>query len=296
MFGFLSFLLGVSVSLWFEVLPRPVAAPERMWRAIACAASFALPASSARRWPGARRFPRRGDGSRCGRVLLPGHVAEGPEQDLQTTDFLSEKSVAAGVGDQVVQSAIDDAGLLDEARRRARRLSRIAGGILRQRVQLGQVDAAAGPARGRALEDAADLVDLADFAGRDAADDGPAIGRQVDDADAGQRDECLADRRVADAEAIGQLLRDQVLPGPQPTVEDVGQQRLHDRLPAQTMIAFQASCERQQGSDWEQAASQVFTRAGEPRDRPPGVWWSSGQAWILKGLPGRCQEILQKGG
>jgi hypothetical protein len=42
---------------------------------------------------------------------------------------------------------------------------------------------------------------------------------------------------VADAEALGQLLRYQVLPGAEPALEDVGQQRLHDRLAAQTVVA-----------------------------------------------------------
>ena len=60
-----------------------------------------------------------------------------------------------------------------------------------------------------------------------APDDGAAVGQQVDDADAGQGDQRLADGRVADAEALGQLLRDQVLPGAQPALEDVGQERLH---------------------------------------------------------------------
>ena len=94
-------------------------------------------------------------------------------------------------------------------------------------------------ADGLAFQDAADLADLADLAGGDAADDRPAVGQQVDDADARQGDQRLADRRVADAEALGQLLGDQVLPGPEPALEDVGQQRLDDRLPAQAMIALQ---------------------------------------------------------
>ena len=41
----------------------------------------------------------------------PGDVAEGAEQDLQPAQFLGQEGVAARGGDQVVQPAIDGAGL-----------------------------------------------------------------------------------------------------------------------------------------------------------------------------------------
>src|SRR5207248_7504654 len=65
---------------------------------------------------------------------------------------------------------------------------------------------------------------------------GPAVGQQVDDADAGQGDQRLADGRVADAEALGHVLGDEVGAGAEPALEDVGQEGLDDRLPAQAVI------------------------------------------------------------
>ena len=70
---------------------------------------------------------------------------------------------------------------------------------------------------GELLADCSDgpLRDLADLLAGDAADDRPAVGDEVEDADPGQGDQRLADGRVADAEARGQLLGDEVLAGPQ---------------------------------------------------------------------------------
>ena len=76
---------------------------------------------------------------------------------------------------------------------------------------------------------------------RDLADDGPAVGQEVDDADAGQRDQGLADRRVADPEAHGQLLGHQVRAGTEAALEDLGQQALHQRLAALTVVARQGT-------------------------------------------------------
>ena len=56
----------------------------------------------------------------AGSVALPGDIAEGAEQGLQPADLLGQERIAARIGDQVVQPAVDDAGLLDEARSRAR--------------------------------------------------------------------------------------------------------------------------------------------------------------------------------
>ena len=174
----------------------------------------------------------------AGLVAFPGDIAEGPEQRLQPADLLGQKGVAARVGDQVVQPAVDRAGLLDEARAGARPLARSSAAESSARAcSSARSMRPQAVARRLALQGAADLADLADLVRRDAPHDGPAIGQQIDDADAGQRDECLADRRVTDAEAFGQLLRDQVLAGAQPALEDVGQERLHDGLAAQAVIA-----------------------------------------------------------
>jgi hypothetical protein len=96
------------------------------------------------------------------------------------------------------------------------------------------------PARGLAFQDAADLVDLADVTAGDPADDGAAIGQQVDKPGAGQLDERLADRRVTESEALGQFLRDQALTGAQPALKDLGQQRLDDELAALAVVTLEA--------------------------------------------------------
>jgi len=171
--------------------------------------------------------------------VLPGHVAEGPEQRLEPADLLGQEGVAARFGDQVVQPAVQGPGLLDEpvgGPRLRGHQPREAG---RQGVQRTRVDAAAGRAGGLTLQDAADLADLVDLVRRDAPDDGPAVGQQVDDADAGQGDQGLADRGVAHPEPVGQLLGDQVLAGPQPAPEHVGQDGLDDGLAAQAVVALQ---------------------------------------------------------
>src|SRR5262249_8394060 len=49
-------------------------------------------------------------------VTLPGNVAERAEQRLEPAELLGKEVVAARGGNQVVQPAIDSAGLLDEAR------------------------------------------------------------------------------------------------------------------------------------------------------------------------------------
>ena len=135
-------------------------------------------------------------------VAFPGDIAEGPEQRLEPSDLLGQKDVAARFGDQVVQPAIDGAGLLDEARAGARPSCDHPPQSLGQSVQFGEIDAATSGTRCLALQSAANLADLADLVRRDAPHNGPAIGQQIDDADAGQRDECLADRRVTDAETV----------------------------------------------------------------------------------------------
>ena len=177
----------------------------------------------------------------AGAVVLPGHVAEGPEEDLEAGDFLGEKDIAAGGGDQIVQPAIDRPRLLDEGRAGRgleRHQSFEIGG---ESVQLGQVDLSTGAASGGTFQDTADGADLADIAGADPANDGSAIGQEIDDTDAGQGDESLANGSVADAEALGQLLRDQVRPGPQSALEDIGEQGLDNGLAAQAVMTVQCS-------------------------------------------------------
>ncbi len=175
----------------------------------------------------------------AGLVALPGDVAEGAEEGLEPAQLLAQKGVAAGVGNEVVQPAVHGAGLGDESGGLPPADGLESLEVHCQGVQLGQLDPPAGGAGGLALEDPADLADLADLVRRDAADDGPAVGQQVDDADAGQRDERLADRRVADAEALGQLLGDEVLAGAKAPLEDIGEQGFHDRLAAQAVVAIQ---------------------------------------------------------
>lgn len=169
--------------------------------------------------------------------MLPGQVAKRPEEDGEPAQFLGEEVVAARGGDQVVELAVDGAGLLDELLGRAKRGDVEPPEVGDQRGQPSGVDPPASGPGGGALEEAADLVNLADFPGGDFADDGAAVRDDVDDADAGEGDEGFADRRVADAEAVGQVLGDEVFAGLEAAVEHVGQQRLHDGLAAEAVVA-----------------------------------------------------------
>ena len=45
---------------------------------------------------------------------------------------------------------------------------------------------------------------------------------------------------MADAEALGHLLGDQVLPGAEPTLEHIGEHGFHDRLATQAALALQS--------------------------------------------------------
>jgi hypothetical protein len=47
---------------------------------------------------------------------------------------------------------------------------------------------------------------------------------------------------MTDPESLGQFLRHQMLPSLNPTVKDIGQQRLDNRVPTLTMIAIQLTC------------------------------------------------------
>jgi hypothetical protein len=52
-------------------------------------------------------------------IAFPRQVAEGAKEDLQPADFFGQEGIAAGLGDQIVQSAIDRASLLEKSRRAA---------------------------------------------------------------------------------------------------------------------------------------------------------------------------------
>ena len=58
----------------------------------------------------------------------------------------------------------------------------------------------------------------------------------MNDADPGQFDQRLADRRVADAEALCQSLCDQPFAGSQPALEDIGEYGTHHCLAAQAVV------------------------------------------------------------
>ena len=104
-------------------------------------------------------------------------------------------------------------------------------------MQLAKVDASARAAGGGAFEDAADVTNLADVAGGHLPHYGATVGKEIHDADARQLDECFADWRMANPEALGELFSDQALTGAQPALEHFGQQRFDDGLPALAMIA-----------------------------------------------------------
>ncbi len=174
-------------------------------------------------------------------IVLPGQVAKGPEENLQPADLLGEESVAARLGDQVVQSAVDGTGLRNEARAEPILRSHQAFEIGRDVLESAGINAPAGGAGRFALQGLAHLADLANFAGGNLAHDGPAVGQQVDDPDAAQRDQGFPDRRVTDPMTSRQFLRDQAFAGAQPTTKHVGQDRLDDRLPPQAVIAAQSA-------------------------------------------------------
>src|SRR5262249_29827721 len=93
-------------------------------------------------------------------------------------------------------------------------------------------------------------ADLVNLAAGDGPDDGAAVGQQIDDADAGEADEGFTDGRVADAEAGGQLLRNEVLAGAEASLEDVGKQRFDDDLTAQAVVTAQGGSRDRGGHQW----------------------------------------------
>jgi hypothetical protein len=73
----------------------------------------------------------------AGLMLGVRHIAEGAEKDLQTSQFLGQEGVAARSGDQVVQPAIDDAGVVDELGDVLGRAGAEAAEVVGDGVQLG---------------------------------------------------------------------------------------------------------------------------------------------------------------
>src|SRR5262249_47381743 len=133
-----------------------------------------------------------------------------------------------------------------------------------------EMDTATGASGRLALQDAANLADLANIPGRHRPNDGPAVGQQVDDADAAQGDERLADGRVTNAEAFGKFLRDQALSGPQFALEDVRQQRLDNGLATQAMIAVQrvVPVRSRHGESYREGKVQLGRKAGARLSAP----------------------------
>jgi len=190
------------------------------------------------------------------------HVAKPAKENLEPAQFEGKKFVAARIGDQVVQPAIDLPGLVDEFRGRGKPHRQESAELGRQLVQLGQIDAAASASRGFTFQRSPNLANLADILGRDVPHDGAAIGRQVNDADACQADQGLADRRVADAEAHGELLSDKMLAGAEPAVKYIGKKRLHNGLPTQAVFAL---CKRRDRQDFHEIRVEFREAVREPR-------------------------------
>src|SRR5262249_62216762 len=92
-----------------------------------------------------------------------------------------------------------------------------------------------GPGR-LALQRPSDLADVLDIAGGDPPDDRAAVGQQIDDANPRQFDQRLADRGVADAESVGEGLRDEPFAGAKPALEDVREDGADDRLAAAAVV------------------------------------------------------------
>src|SRR5262249_46783900 len=108
----------------------------------------------------------------AGFVALPGDIAEGPKQRLEPGNLLSQIRIAARFGNEIVQPAIDGAGLFDEARSRSRPSRDHSPQIVGQGVQLGEINPAASRARRLALQSAANLANLADLVRRETPDAG----------------------------------------------------------------------------------------------------------------------------
>ena len=141
-----------------------------------------------------------------GLVVFPGYVAKRAKEDFQPAQFLGQEHVAARLGDQVVQPAIESAGLLNEAPLGARFHGAETSQFQGQILQLGQVDAPACRAHRLAFQRPPHLANLAYLMRRDLAHDRAAVGQEIDDANSGQGDQCLADRSMADTIAPGKLL------------------------------------------------------------------------------------------
>jgi hypothetical protein len=98
-------------------------------------------------------------------------------------------------------------------------------------AQGGGVDVLSGHARGLDFEDPPHVVDLNELLRPEGLDDGPAVGRQANDADGRELAQRFAHGRAADAELGGEFLFDQ----PVPAVNFAGEDRredLPDQLPA----------------------------------------------------------------
>jgi hypothetical protein len=157
----------------------------------------------------------------AGSVMLPRHIAKRPEQHLQATDLVLQEAVPTRIRNAVVQATVHRASLVDETRTRLNDSHEFPN-VVGEGVQVRQTDATASSASRLTFEDAPHLANLADIASRNAANDGSAIGEQVNNADPGECDQRFADRRVTDAEARRQLLRRQALTRTELPVEHVG--------------------------------------------------------------------------
>lgn len=168
-----------------------------------------------------------------------GDVAEGAKQDLQSPQFLGQELVATGMGDEVVQAGVYLASFLDEGGNAGGGPGLEPAQVVGNRVEIAEFDAATGVPGGLAFEEAANLANFADLTSGDGANDGAAVGDEIDDADAGEGDEGLADGGVADAEASSEGLGDEVLTGDEVALEDIGKERLHDGLPTKSVVALE---------------------------------------------------------
>jgi hypothetical protein len=124
--------------------------------------------------------------------------------------FFRQKTVAARLSNQVVKPAVHFAGLLNEAAARGRLHRHQTPQVAGQGMQFRKLNAPASRTGRLALQGATHLTDFTDLFLRNATDDGAAVGQQVDDADASQGNQRLADGRMADAEAFRQFLRHQM--------------------------------------------------------------------------------------
>ncbi len=152
--------------------------------------------------------------------LFPGSVSKSPEENLQPFQLPGKKSVAARLGNQIMQLTVQPAGLVDKPSPMTFRRFHLEK-RLGQGMQLRQCDSSTSVSDRFAFQRLPDLADLFNIAAGDRPDHAAAIGNKIDDADALQLNERFANRRRTHLHPPREVLNDEPLPRLEPSLEDV---------------------------------------------------------------------------